>query len=121
MKRPRTVVLSTITSLLALAACDADEPTTDDAIEAVAAELAEAHGLEDYTIEVIDPPADVPMPSPAAPAADDLASEQPDPEEMTCWRYYDYYAFGICTTCRIGVFGCNFYSTDCTGEGWSDC
>jgi hypothetical protein len=102
--------------LLAFAACDAEPPATD-AIEAVAADLAEAQGLDDYTIVVIDPPSDSPPPTPAA---ENLASEQPDPEKMTCWRAYDYDALGVCTTCRISVWGCNFWSTDC-GGGWTDC
>ncbi|MBL8948809.1 MAG: hypothetical protein JNK45_36895 [Myxococcales bacterium] len=116
MKQPTTVLLSCFASLLALTACDDRAPTTDS-IEVSAAKLAEAQGLEDYSIEVIDPPSD-PAAPPVAPEVDGLASEQPDPEEMRCYQWGDGSG---CSTCIMSFFGCSYWASDCLDGAWSNC
>ena len=88
-----------------------------DAPGALARLFAEAQGLEDYSIEVIDPPSD-PAAPPVAPEVDGLASEQPDPEEMRCYQWGDGSG---CSTCIMSFFGCSYWASDCLDGAWSNC
>ncbi len=113
MKHNTRALLTCLASALALSACDQRAPTSD-AIEASAAKLAEFHGVEDYTIVVVDPPAVQTMP-PAMPVpleVDELASEPQDPEEMRCYQIDEE-----CAICLWQLFRCDWLYSNCLGNG----
>ncbi|MBK6918243.1 MAG: hypothetical protein IPH07_12675 [Deltaproteobacteria bacterium] len=107
--------------LLGAAAC---EQETSDAIESLAAEVAEAHGVENYAVEVVATLAELPdqdaedNPSGGAPV-DGLASAPIDPEElkqMWCGEYGDG-----CVVCVLTLGECSFWADNCGGGAYNTC
>lgn len=116
--KQRTTLLAVITLLFGLTACDQE---SSEPIEALAVELAEAHGVEDYTLEIV---ATLPLPEPDADdedRPDDLASAPSDPEElrqMWCGAWGDGSG---CVTCVLTLGECSFWADNCGGGAYNTC